>query len=100
MKFLWSEKDYPLTNDNCEWDQKRGAFKVLIEDVKTDLEDHYYAVLGSAYLSVEDLTLSAVISAECFFTVVDGDTEPDIYLAECVDLSEQDVQVLAPWLTF
>lgn len=100
MKFQWSEKDYPLTNNNCMWNQEKCAFNIQIDDVKTELENHHYAVLGDLYLFVEDITLSAAIVADCFFTVVDGDTEPDTYLGECVDLSEQDVQVLAPWLTF
>lgn len=100
MKYLWSEKEYELTLQNCIWDQKRGAFKVLIEDVKTEFENHNYAVLGDVYLSVEDLTLSAVISAECFFTVVDGDTEPDTYLGDGVSLTDADLDMLRPWLTF
>lgn len=100
MKFQWSEKDYPLTNDNCMRNQEKCAFNIQIDDVKTELENHHYAVLGNLSLCVEDITLDAVIVAECFFTVVDGDTEPATYLAECVDLTERDIQVLAPWLTF
>ena len=100
MKFQWSEKDYPLTNNNCMWNQEKCAFNIQIDDVKTELENHHYAVLGNLSLFVEDITLDAVIVAECFFTVVDGDTEPERYLAECVDLTERDLHVLAPWLTF
>lgn len=100
MKYLWSEREYDLTAQNCVWDQKKCAFKVQIDDVKTELENHHFAVLGDVYLFVEDITLSASIVADCFFTVVDGDTEPDTYLGECVELSDNDLRVLAPWLTF
>lgn len=100
MKYLWSEREYELTPQNCIWDPIKCAFKVCVNDVKIELRNHHYAVLGDVYLVVEDITLYAAVVAECFFTVVDGDTDPDTYLSENVVLSDHDLQVLTPWLTF
>ena len=99
MKFEWNEKDFPLTRENCQWNDQHGYFVIHRDEMKTLVEDRYHAVIVEMILDVEDITLRAVVVSTCSFSCT-GDEDEETYIGDCVSLTEADIDVLRPWLTF